>query len=502
MLADDMNVAMLVCPHKPKVSNSVDNNLTGIKSFGVYVPKRRMQRAAIAAAHAWAFPSLKGLGRGERSLCGWDEDVVTMAVEAGRDCLTGGSVANLSSLALASTTSPYADLNNAVLVGAALRVPQSVAAGDTGGSTRAGLSAVIAACQSGGGDRLVIASERRSAKPGSAQELQYGCAAGAVIVGQGNDLIARFLGAETVSVPFFGNFRGAGEEFDYGWEERWIRDEGVLKIVPAAVSRLLERLNVTVDRVGAFGLSGGPIGSDKLVAKALKLNMDNLLPDLQGQVGDTGAAQALLQLSGALERTKAGNVIIIASFAQGCEIAAFEMRYAKPVTGRRGLAGSVASGIAETAYVKMLSFEGHVELDWGMRAETDNKTALTQLYRSEDQILGFVGGKCAKCQAVQFPRMPACVNCGASSSQAPFALADQPAKVSTYTADWLMYTPSPPLYVGLVQFDVGARLLMEMVDVDPSSLDVGTPLRMTFRIKERDSMRHFDRYFWKATPSI
>jgi uncharacterized OB-fold protein len=152
--------------------------------------------------------------------------------------------------------------------------------------------------------------------------------------------------------------------------------------------------------------------------------------------------------------------------------------------------------------MKMLSFEGLVELDWGMRAETDNKTALTQLYRSEDQILGFIGGKCAKCEAVQFPRMPACVNCGALGSQTPFALADQPAKVATYTADWLMYTPSPPLYVGLVQFDVGARLLMEMVDVDPSKLDVGTPLRMTFRIKERDAMRHFDRYFWKATPSI
>jgi uncharacterized OB-fold protein len=64
-----------------------------------------------------------------------------------------------------------------------------------------------------------------------------------------------------------------------------------------------------------------------------------------------------------------------------------------------------------------------------------------------------------------------------------------------------MYTPSPPLYVGLVQFDAGARLLMEMVDVGPAGLEVGTPLRMVFRIKERDQARHFDRYFWKATPA-
>ena len=69
--------------------------------------------------------------------------------------------------------------------------------------------------------------------------------------------------------------------------------------------------------------------------------------------------------------------------------------------------------------------------------------------------------------------MPACVNCGAVDSQLPFALADEPAKVVTHTADWLMYTPSPPLYVGLVQFDVDARLLMEIVDVGPAGLEVG-----------------------------
>jgi uncharacterized OB-fold protein len=72
--------------------------------------------------------------------------------------------------------------------------------------------------------------------------------------------------------------------------------------------------------------------------------------------------------------------------------------------------------------------------------------------------------------------------------------------VATFTADWLMFYPAPPLYVGLVQFDNGARVLMEMVDVDPAKFDVGSPLRMVFRIKEKDGRRHFNRYFWKAVP--
>jgi uncharacterized OB-fold protein len=143
-----------------------------------------------------------------------------------------------------------------------------------------------------------------------------------------------------------------------------------------------------------------------------------------------------------------------------------------------------------------------LQLDWGMRAETDNKSALTQLYRSADQILGFIGGRCESCATVQFPRLPSCVNCGATDMQKPYSLSGESAVVATYTADWLQYSPAPPLYLGLVQFDAGARVLMEIVDVGPAGLEVGTPLEMTFRIKERDQLRHYDRYFWKATPRV
>ncbi|MDB5987867.1 MAG: hypothetical protein JWR16_2920 [Nevskia sp.] len=474
----------------------------GIKSFGAYIPHRRLSRAAIAAAHAWALPSLKSLGKGEKAFCSWDEDAITMAVEASRDCLRGGSADAIAGLSFASTTAPYADLQNATIVGSALRLPDVSTRTDLAGSLRAGLAAVAQALQSSApGEQLIVAADRRRAKPGSVQEMLYGSAAAALRVGQGDDVIARFLGRESVSVPFIDHFRQNGEKFDYYWEERWVRDEGISKLVPRAVGALLKQLGLSMDRVAHFGLAGGPAGGDKLVAKALSLPPDRLLPDLQGQVGDCGAAQPLLQIAAALERARAGDIFIVASFAQGCEVLAFEMLQPAPATGRRGLAGSIARRVEETAYLKLLSFDGEIELDWGMRAETDNKSALTQLYRSADQILGFVGGKCGSCNSIQFPRMPSCVNCGALDSQIPYALADEPARVVTYTADWLQYSPAPPMYMGLVQFDVGARLLMEMVDVGAAGIDVGTPLAMSFRIKERDRLRHYDRYFWKAVPT-
>jgi uncharacterized OB-fold protein len=96
--------------------------------------------------------------------------------------------------------------------------------------------------------------------------------------------------------------------------------------------------------------------------------------------------------------------------------------------------------------------------------------------------------------------MPACVRCGSTAPTRDVPLSDEPARVATFTADWLMFYPAPPLYVGLVQFDNGARVLMEMVDVDPASFDVGTRLRMVYRVKEKDDLRHYNRYFWKAAP--
>ncbi|MEA3177299.1 MAG: hypothetical protein QOI59_822, partial [Gammaproteobacteria bacterium] len=96
----------------------------GIKGYGVFVSRLRIPRAAIAEAHSWALPGLKGLGKGERAFCSWDEDAITMAVQAARDCLAAvasGTVPvrlaatqpDISEVVLASTTAPFADLQNA-----------------------------------------------------------------------------------------------------------------------------------------------------------------------------------------------------------------------------------------------------------------------------------------------------------------------------------------------------------------------------------------------------
>ena len=62
--------------------------MVGIVAYGAYVPRLRLSRQAVYDANKWFAAGLRGLAKGERSMANWDEDSITMAVEASRDCLT------------------------------------------------------------------------------------------------------------------------------------------------------------------------------------------------------------------------------------------------------------------------------------------------------------------------------------------------------------------------------------------------------------------------------
>ncbi|MFT7460670.1 MAG: hydroxymethylglutaryl-CoA synthase, partial [Planctomycetota bacterium] len=148
----------------------------GIVSHGAYVPSLRLQRSAIAAGIAWAAPGVKGLAKGERSVANWDEDSITMSVEAARDCLQGIDRSKLTGVMLASTTLPFADRSNSGIAVDALNLNEHVMTQDLSGSRRAGTSALIQALNNVQANQssLVLSADCRETKPGSTQEMLYG----------------------------------------------------------------------------------------------------------------------------------------------------------------------------------------------------------------------------------------------------------------------------------------------------------------------------------------
>jgi 3-hydroxy-3-methylglutaryl CoA synthase len=460
-----------------------------------------MERSAIAAAHVWMAPSLKGLAKGRRAYCSWDEDVVTMAVEAARNCLGTRARVDIANLRLASTTTPSADLQSSAVVAAALRLDPRVKVMDIGGSQRAGIAALSSALVDGSRETLIVAAERLRAKPASTQEMTYGAGAAAFLLGEGTP-VAEPVGAASVTALLIDHFRAAGAAHDYFWEERWVRDEGYVKIGGSAVKAAFTNAGIAARDVTHFIFPAPMRGVGEAVAKFAGIAPTAVADALEADGGFTGAAHSLLMLANVLDKASPNEVIVVAGFGQGCDVlvlrATEAIKAGRPTTS---IADVQSRGASVTAYGQMASFYGEIQLEWGMRAERDTKTALTEQYRSADQVYGFVAGKCGSCGQIQFPQLSYCVSCKAPASGFdPVPLAEQAAKVLTYTADSLMYHPAPPLYIGFAQFENGARLLMEFVDVTAASFDVGMPLKMRFRIKETDTTRGYSRYFWKAAP--
>lgn len=478
--------------------------MIGITAYGGYVPRLRLSRQAAAQANAWYAPQFAGR-KGTRAFANWDEDSITMAVAAARDCLgPGEDRSRVRAVLLASDTLPFAERLNAGVVAGALTLDEGIEAIDLGGSQRAALGAVaqaVARVRAGEGDTLVLAADNRRTRAGSAQELEYGDAAAAVLIGR-DKVLAEYLGSGTVTADFVDHFRAAGEDVDYHWEERWVRDEGIARLVPRAVGAALKQAGVDAAGVDHFIFPSTFARMDQQLAKTCGIRAEAVADTLADTVGDSGLPHGLLLLAHVLERARPGQTIVLAQFGGGAQALVF--RVTDAIDGfrpARGVGQWLARGAEERSYTKFLSFKGQLALERGMRGEQDRKTALSTAWRHHEALLGLVGGRCEVTGSVHFP--PSRLSYDArplQDTQKPYKLADRPARILSWSAEYLSWHPAPPHHYGQIDFEGGGRILMDFTDLDVGEVDTGTPMEMVFRIKDVDERRGFTRYFWKATP--
>ncbi|MSQ92619.1 MAG: hydroxymethylglutaryl-CoA synthase family protein [Gammaproteobacteria bacterium] len=471
----------------------------GILSFGAYVPPLRLKRQAILHAVGWAVPSLRGLAAGERSVANWDEDSITMAVEAGRDCLVGIDMA-IPHLSLASTTLPFADRSNSGVVADALVLDNQVATEDLAGSRRAATSALVRLAQ-GAATTLLLAADCRATRPGSAQEMQYGHGAAALLVGTGKP-IAEFLAVASRHEDLIDQYRAADAEFDYALEERWVREEGYLKIVPEAIEQAAANAGVALGDIEHIVLHGS-VDTARALAKRLGIEAKRFVDTLGATVGDCGAAQPLMMLSLALSQAAVGDRILVVGFGQGADAILLRTTPALAAMQQgRGPGRYLTHQRVSDNYTYFLSLRNQISIDFGLRSERDNRTAQSAFYRKRRDITSMLGGRCRLCNTLQFPRSLMCVNCSASDAQDGESLSGLIGRVKSFTEDWLAYTPSPPYIYGNVEFQDGANVMLEFTDFTAGQIKVGDSVRLVFRIKDFDTKRNFHRYFWKPAPLI
>src|SRR4030042_5086652 len=137
--------------------------MVGITSYGAYVPWHRMKREdCVKAWGGFAMP-------GERAVAYYDEDSVSMAVEAAIDCLTGVDAKKVDGLFFATTTSPYKEKQCSALMAVPLDLRADIRTADVTTSLRAGTTALALAfdtIRAGSASRpLVAGSDLRLGAP-------------------------------------------------------------------------------------------------------------------------------------------------------------------------------------------------------------------------------------------------------------------------------------------------------------------------------------------------
>jgi len=480
--------------------------MIGITSYGAYIPRLRLDRMAIFQGMGWFAPAIMMVAQGERSMCNWDEDPITMAVEASRDCLRGRDKNKLDAFYLASTTLPFADRQNAGIVSAALNLRDDMMTADHTSSQKAATTALITALESvQGGQRhniMVTASDSRETRTAYFYEMWFGDGAAALTVGD-EDVIAEFKGSYSLSMDFVDHYRAADKKYDYVWEERWTRDAGYGEIIPRVVNGLFDKLKISMDDVDRLVYPCFFKRDHRSIAAGLGASPEKLVDNLHEVCGETGVAHSFIMFITALEEARPGDRILMCGFGQGANALYFEVTdNITRLTGRNGVAGSLANKKSTDNYLKWLKFRDLIKTEMGIRAEAPTQTATSVLWRKNKMILGLVGGKCRECNTPQFPKADICVNpeCGAFYSQEDYEFADVPAKVKTFTGDLLAVSVDPPALYGMVQFEGGGRTVVDFTDCELDDISVGLPVKMAFKRKGVDKERGFVNYFWKAVP--
>ncbi len=480
--------------------------MIGITSYGGHIPRLRLNRMSIFQNMGWFAPAIIMVAQGERSFCNWDEDSLTMAVAAARDCLKGMDKNDIDAVYLCSTTLPFLDRCNAGVLKTALNLRDNILTQDMTSSLRSGTSGLITALNSLKGSDLhnilVAASDRREAKAAYFYEMWFGDGAASLMVGDSN-VIAEFLGSYSVSYDFVDHYRGEGKKYDYLWEERWVRDEGYSKIIPEAVNGLLNKLSISMDSVDRLVFPCFFKTEHRNIALKLGANAEQVADNLHEECGETGNAHPFVMLVKELETAKPGDRILAVGFGNGCDALLFEVtENITKLPPRIGVLGSLAAKKSTDNYAKFLRFRELLQTEMGIRAEFPSQTAMTVMWRRRKMLLGMVGGKCSKCGTPQFPKMDICVNpeCRAAGTQEDYEFADVPASIKSFTGDLLAVSLDPPAIYGMVQFDGGGRFMADFTDCELDDVKVGQKVSLAFRKRHTDKERGFTGYFWKAVP--
>jgi len=468
--------------------------MTGIVSYGAYVPTSRLPLALIQGRP----PKDNGP---EKAVAYYDEDAVTMAVAAALDCLTGTDRAAVDAVYFASTSYPLREKQGAALIAKALDLRRDVLTSDHSGSLRAGTAALeagINAVKAGAAQRvLVLMSDCRMGAPRGALEAKLGDGAAAFLIG-GEGSVATLSASAAVANELQDAWRIEGETYTHAWEDRFVVQQGVIPNLTEVIGALLDKAGVTgadLSKAAVYAHDARTLGT---VAKQAGLARDQLQDPLAGRLGNTGCAFAPMLLVAALEQATAGQRILCASYGDGAHALLFETTDAiDKLEPRRGVAGHLARRIPLGSYDAYLRSRKLDPKEWA--AGADLGLSATIRFRERDADIAMLGARCNECGQIHLPRPRICIKCHAKDQFDPERLSDKQGRVLAYTFDYFFPAAEPPTIMVMTEVE-GCRVQVQLSNCKPDQVRLEMPVEYVFR-KIHDAGGTAN-YFWKASPIV
>jgi 3-hydroxy-3-methylglutaryl CoA synthase/uncharacterized OB-fold protein len=469
------------------VSNVADQRPeVGIASVGIYLPRFEIDLAG--AAEMLGAPGSSG----RRRVAGYDEDTVTMAVEALR--MAGAYGSDVGELLFASATPPYLMRTNATIVHAALDLAETVPAGDVGGGTRSWHTALRHALSAAQPSRpvAVAAADMTVARPAGPDETEGGDAAAALVISADDPAVVHLAG-QSRTFEVLSRWRTPTEPYPQRWEERFV-EAIYTPLVGPAVSDALNSAGLDASNVALCVLSGGP---ERLLAALRKrLPGEIVLDDRKNAWGNSGGALGALLLARAASRAKSGDVVLCVHVGDGIDVDLW--RVDRPPVGAAAVADDGPEP-RKVAYGQYLSWRGLLDVE-PPRRPAPVRPAAPPSWRNRRWKYAAIAAQCNNCGHVNAPPGEVCSACGAREDFTDRRLPLGTGIAAEVTVDYLAYSPSPPIIAGNVLTEGGGRIQIEMTDSRPD--DVADGSRVEFVFRRVYSAEGVHDYFWKVRPTV
>ncbi len=449
------------------------NPAVQILAVGAAAPRLRLPVSEINAA--WG---RKG-GRGQAAVCAPDEDVLTLAADAAHRALEASGLQTdiVDGLWWGTARPPFAEGPSHAVLARAIGLSHRSGGILCAGSPHSGMEALLGAADAVGAGSarvaLVVVSDALIPGLGTTFETRAGAGAAAILlVSHGGT--AQLVERVSRTYAFLDRYRGDDETSTRDlYDPRLFREEMFVPTV-REIGEQLRAGGGSGPRAWSLPDPDGRLGAS--VAKQLEIAGDDLASAaVYGELGDTGAAAALLGGIGSL--ATAGTTMIV-GFGGG-RATGVEISVKSAVRGADQVARTIAAGTPTTYAATIQSRKQLVPS--GETVQMGVPPGSAQFVRGIDEMLGLLGARCVDCGTINTPPSihPHCISCGS----AKFVLEPLARRGTVHTFVINQTMPAPfvaPLPIAVVDLEDGTRVMLQCIG-DGSDIAIDVDVELVLR---------------------